>query len=70
MTTALRVRAATCRTALAGEGPNGPAVVIGLAMPGVQSETHHGVGTGVMLAQAVSITSSGLTTRIQIRQMP
>jgi len=39
-------------------------------MPGVQSETHHDVGTRVMLAQAVSITSSGITTRIQIQQKP
>ncbi len=51
-------------------GPNGPAVVIGLSMPGVQSETHDDVGTGVMLAQAGSITSSGITTRLQIQQMP
>ena len=47
-----------------GQGPNGPALVIGLSMPGVQSETHYDVGTGVMLAQAVSIRNSGVTTRI------
>ncbi len=52
------------------QGPNGPAVVIGLSMPGVQSETHYDVGTGVMLAQAVSIRNSGITTRIQLQQMP
>lgn len=52
------------------QGRFGPAVAISLAMPGFQAETGYDVATGVMVGQTVASTSSGLTTRIELQQMP
>lgn len=52
------------------QGATGPVVVIGSRMAGVEGETAWDVGTGVMLAQAVSTQATGITTHVELQAMP
>jgi len=52
------------------QGSFGPAVAMGVSMPGLTVEARYDSATGVMIFQQVSIASSGTTTRIQLQQMP
>lgn len=51
-------------------GPGGPVVAISSAMSGISAESWYDATTGVLLAQTVAVESSGLTTRIELQQMP
>lgn len=51
-------------------GANGPAVPISATMSGISAESWFDTATGVLLAQTFAVESSGLTTRIELQQMP
>lgn len=51
-------------------GPNGPAVSIAAAMDGIDDESVFDLATGALLSQTSAAQSSGLTTRIELQQLP